>query len=163
MATNNVEESLHNKMNLYLPTNKITNTNFIISLRNVIINYKIKKEKIIRKDFVTRALIEYSKKIKNNKFEWLKYDEFKNIEKKIIKESINSLDVNDIIGLINSLNNLELDNNTNNKEIANEDMDEINNILIEENNEDDNEEEISYKSINLLIYNDHIPLIINFL
>ena len=69
-------------MNLYLPTNKNTNTNFIISLRNVIINYETKKEKIIRKDFVTRALIEYSKKIKNNKFEWLKYDEFKNIEKK---------------------------------------------------------------------------------
>ena len=91
-------------MNLYLPTNKITNTNFIISLRNVIINYETKKEKIIRKDFVTRALIEYSKKIKNNKFEWLKYDEFKNIEKKIIKESINSLDDNAIIGLINSLN-----------------------------------------------------------
>ena len=65
------------------------------------------------------------------------------LKKKIIKQSKNSLDDNAIIGLINSLNNLELDNNTNNKEIANEDMDEINSILIEENNENDNEEEIS--------------------
>ena len=65
------------------------------------------------------------------------------LKKKIIKESINSLDNNAIIGLINSLNNLELDNNTNNNEIVNEDMDEINNILIEENNENNNEEEIS--------------------
>ena len=45
--------------------------------------------------------------------------------------------------LLKNLYNLELDNNTNNNEIANEDMDEINNILIEENNENDNEEEIS--------------------
>jgi len=66
-ATNNIEESLHNKMNQYLPTNRVTNTNFIISLRNVILNYETKKESIIRKDFVTRALIEYSKPIKKKK------------------------------------------------------------------------------------------------
>ena len=36
------------------------------------------------------------------------------LKKTIIKESKNSLDDNAIIGLINSLNNLELDNNANN-------------------------------------------------
>ena len=72
------------------------------------------------------------------------------LKKKIIKQSKNSLDDNAIIGLINSLNNLELDNNANNNEIVNEDVDEINNKLIEENNENDNEEEISlnFDSIN---------------
>jgi len=62
--TNNIAESLHNKLNLYLPNNKITNSNFIISLRNVIINYKIKKNNIIRNDYVTKSLIECSKGVK---------------------------------------------------------------------------------------------------
>ena len=39
----------------------------------------------------------------------LKYDEFKNIERRIIKDSINSLDENSIKALIKSLNDLKID------------------------------------------------------
>ena len=59
-ATNNVAESLHSKMNQYLPNNKISNTNFILSIRNIISNYELKKDNVIRKDYVTCTLIEYS-------------------------------------------------------------------------------------------------------
>ena len=50
-ASNNIAETLHSKLNIYLPTNRLINNNFIISVRNVLINYEIKKvilqEKII--------------------------------------------------------------------------------------------------------------------
>ena len=42
-VTNNIAETLHHKMNLYLPNKKINNHNFIISLRNVIRNYETLK------------------------------------------------------------------------------------------------------------------------
>ena len=47
-------------MNQYLPNNKISNTNFILSIRNIISNYELKKDNVIRKDYVTCTLIEYS-------------------------------------------------------------------------------------------------------
>ena len=59
--TNNIDESLHNKINYYLPSKKITYNNFIISIRNIFINYENKNINLIRKDFVTKALISYSK------------------------------------------------------------------------------------------------------
>ena len=43
-----LKKSLHNKLNLYLPNKKITNSNVILSIGNVILNYEIEKEKIIR-------------------------------------------------------------------------------------------------------------------
>ena len=43
-----LQKSLHNKLNLYLLNKKITNSNFILSIGNVILNYEIEKEKIIR-------------------------------------------------------------------------------------------------------------------
>lgn len=55
---------MNNKSYLYLPNKKITNNNFILSIGNVILNYKIEKETIIRQDYVTKTLIEYSKNIK---------------------------------------------------------------------------------------------------
>ena len=49
-STNNIEESLHNKLSLYIPNKKVTNFNFIISLRNVISNCETLKENITRHD-----------------------------------------------------------------------------------------------------------------
>ena len=63
-ATNNIAESLHNKISLYLPNKKITNNNFLIAIRNILINNEIKKRSVARKDVVTRTLIEISKNIK---------------------------------------------------------------------------------------------------
>ena len=35
-----------------------------------------------RKDYVSRALIEYSKTINNQNYKWLNFNTFKNLEKK---------------------------------------------------------------------------------
>ena len=51
-AANNIEESLHNKLNIYIPTKKITYHNFIISLNNVIFNYETPKVNITRHDYI---------------------------------------------------------------------------------------------------------------
>jgi len=37
-STNNIEESLNNKISLYIPSKKVTNFNFIMSLRSIISN-----------------------------------------------------------------------------------------------------------------------------
>ena len=69
--TNNIAESLHNKLSLYLPNKKVTNSNFILSIGNVILNYEIEKEKIIRKDYVTKSLLEIATNTNKNKYEWI--------------------------------------------------------------------------------------------
>lgn len=146
-ATNNVAESLHSKMNQYLPNNKNSNTNFIISIRNIISNYELKKENIIRKVYVTRTLIEYSKTLMNNNFTWLTYNTFKNLEKNLIKNSnktINDDDINEIIYKLDNVNFVDNHCNATNKnsdnndkkeeEISNDNLSIISNEILSENN-----------------------------
>ena len=52
-------------------------------MRNVLINYEIKKSNIIRKDYITKKLVNYTKDIKKNQYQWLDYETFKKIEKKL--------------------------------------------------------------------------------
>ena len=60
---NNIEEALHSKINTYLPTKKISDVNFVISMRNTIANCEAKKENI-SKAYIIRYLVEYSKTVK---------------------------------------------------------------------------------------------------
>ena len=108
-ATNNIEETLHNKINLYLPNKRINNHNFIISLRNVIKNYETLRTNIHRHDYVTKALIKYCCKIKLNEYKWLDYETFKKLEKEIITEEKDELKCNVVEELINLLNGLNVD------------------------------------------------------
>lgn len=81
---------------------------------------------MIRKDYVSRALIEYSKTINNQNYKWLNFNTFKNLEKKIINE--NSLLNSDAVqNLIDSLNSLEKEDNNN--KIINDDEINANDIL----------------------------------
>lgn len=88
-ATNNIAESLHSKINNYLPSRKICCNNFILSLRNIIQYNEIKKNDIPRKDYITKTLVYYADTVKDNKFTWIKYEKFKEMEKNIIMESKN--------------------------------------------------------------------------
>ena len=137
--TNNIAESLHNKLNLYLPNKKITNSNFILSIRNVILNYEIIKDNILRKDYVTKTLLEYVKDIKKNDYEWLTYEKFKTLEKEVIKKCNNSLDIDVIEELINSLNDLHVDKIENNEIIDKENSEQMDISIIDEESEDDKE------------------------
>ena len=50
-------------------------------MRNLLINYEIKKSNIIRKDYITKTLVNYTKDLKKNKYQWFDYETFKKIEK----------------------------------------------------------------------------------
>ena len=132
-----MEESLHNKLDLYIPNKKITNYNFITSLKNIIENYQTLKENILRHDYVTKALIYYSKTAKINEYTRIDYQSFKSIEHKIIMDENANIDIDNINNIIKSVNKLELDeikeNNINN---FNENEDELsdNSLKGEENN-----------------------------
>ena len=61
----NIVKSLHSKINKSISTyKKLTNTNFIIAIRNILYDNEIKKNEIERKDFITKTLIENTKTIK---------------------------------------------------------------------------------------------------
>ena len=92
-STNNIAEALHNKLALYIPTKKVSNTNFIMSICNVIKNYEIKCNDIIRKDYITQTLIDLAKKIKYNNYKCT-YDEFLELEKNVIKLTNNDIEIN---------------------------------------------------------------------
>ena len=75
--TNIIIESLHSKINYYLPKRKTTVYNFIKSLENVIFNDTIKNNNIKRYDFKTRSLlILINKENLNNNIHWIDYEVF---------------------------------------------------------------------------------------
>ena len=69
---------------------------------------KLRKEKITRHDYITRSLVYYSKTIKKNKYKWLNYETFKNIEKKIITEENAGMEINNVINIIQAINKIDL-------------------------------------------------------
>ena len=76
--TNNIIESIHQKLNSKLnnqPSNKLT---FINALKNIFINDIIKNDTVKRYDFITKSLINLIEKedLLNN-IKWIDYDTFK--------------------------------------------------------------------------------------
>ena len=99
-ATNNIAENLHSKLNLYLIAKKKTVNNFIFSIRNVLINYESKRDQIIRKDYVTKTLLNYSRSIKYNEYRWITYEDFKKMEENVIKNSNKNLNIDAVNELL---------------------------------------------------------------
>ena len=61
---------------VYLPTKKCFNINFLIDIWKIIKNSELKKSDIIRKDYATQTLFEYSKSFKFKKYKWLDYNTY---------------------------------------------------------------------------------------
>ena len=76
--TNNIEEKLHSKLNLYLPNKKITRNNFISSLKKVIEYYETNRDNIQRKDYINKTLVKYAKTIKKIIMNGLNMNNLKN-------------------------------------------------------------------------------------
>ena len=76
--TNNIIESIHQKLNSKLnnqPSNKLA---FINSLKNIFINDIIKNDTVKRYDFITKSLINLIEKEElENYIKWIDYDTFK--------------------------------------------------------------------------------------
>ena len=70
--TNNVAESIHQKLDYYLPKRKTTPLDFIKSVRNCFINFDIKNTEMERFDIKTRTIISIINGEKlNEKFKWI--------------------------------------------------------------------------------------------
>lgn len=73
------------------------------------IYYEIKKDSLIRKDFVTKSLIYYAKTIKKNNYKMIRLFYIWKFGKKVITEyNINS-DIIVVNQIINSINNLNIE------------------------------------------------------
>lgn len=55
ICTNNIIESLHSKLNYYLPLHAAIQYNFINVIKNILINDSIINTSIIRKDIKTKS------------------------------------------------------------------------------------------------------------
>ena len=173
--TNNISESLHSKINFYLPKYTTSSQNFSESMIKVFLDDSIKIESIKRYDIKSRAIISIIEDLNlNTEAKWVKYETFKNYEFKLLKDNYkenSDLEINSLYKEINyDLDDKEEKNisNNNNKNIImqddkkeNEDdldVDEID-INNEENeikeedvndNEENNEECIlNYNNFNL--------------
>lgn len=74
--TNNVSESLHKKINNYLPKTKTTPYDFIDSIKNILLENEIKFCEVKRFDYVSRCIIIMIETEKlNEEPKWLKYKE----------------------------------------------------------------------------------------
>ena len=55
--TNNIEESIHSKINYNLPKKNTTNSDFIFTVENIFINEQFKNKKLILYDYVSQTLL----------------------------------------------------------------------------------------------------------
>ena len=143
--TNNICESINSKINLYLPKKVTSNVDFVECLTKIFINNKFDNKDIIRHDYISRPLIKIIKdKDLNENLQWIKYDEFIRVQKYIINGMEDDLEEDDINKLISLLNNISIKDKDDsfsegkcNNSLNSED-------IIEENEEQNNESNISY-------------------
>ena len=103
--TNNIAESFHGKIENYLPKGITTKKGFLLCMNKILKNLELKKNEIKRHDYKTKVLIYIAKKINGgDKFKWYSYNDFKNIEFDIIKNSEKFKDNNKINSIIEILN-----------------------------------------------------------
>ena len=151
-VTNNIAESLHSKINKYLPRNHTSAENFVITMKKVFIDNSIKNNNIIRYDIKTRAIIQIIKDFDlNNETKWIQYKDFKNYEKNCIKNINNNFNDSDINNIYKDINYYLEEISNNEESLVSNDInegccnhnrknnDDINNIKDEENKNNINE------------------------
>ena len=123
--TNNIVESLHGKLNYYLPKHTSNQYNFINSLNNVFVNDAINNNNIIRHDYSTKSLLLLIEKEKiNEEFKWITFEKFKYYLNLAIKNENTDYEKNDIENFIIAI---EKDLNMENSFLEdNNDIDETN-------------------------------------
>ena len=91
--TNNLVENLNSKIDFYLPKRKTTNVDFINSITNIMINSKFNNKEIVRKDYISRALISIIKKYNlNDNLKWISYADYKKELINILNNNVKDLD-----------------------------------------------------------------------
>ena len=76
--SNNIFETIHNKIANHLPNSRTTKNNFKDTIKYILNTYSFKKNQFVRKDYITRTLIIIIEKFNiNNEPKFIKYDLFK--------------------------------------------------------------------------------------
>jgi len=145
--TNNVAESIHQKLDYYLPKRKTTPLDFIESVRNCFINFDIKNTEMERFDIKTRTIISIINGEKlNEKFKWISLDDYKRYLKNIINENkglSNEIEVNKYITLVEDMDPKE--NNITLKKEYETIENEQENIIVD--SQDDNKDNLNYNEL----------------
>ena len=159
--TNNISESLHSKINYYLPKYSTSSQNFSESMIKVFLDDTIKLETVKRYDIKSRAIIDIIKEFQLNKErKWIKFEIFKKFELKLLNENFkddSDIEINTLYKEINyDLNETEEKKNSDNEE----------NIINEyvKNNEKENENVINIDIDNIdnscnIINNENVDII----
>ena len=102
-TTNNICESLNSKFSFYLPKKESNNYNFVCSISSILSNDLLdNNKKIYRKDMKTKCLIKLIDDLDyNNNLEWVSYDTIKKYLKEIINKNIENEDDEQIENIIN--------------------------------------------------------------
>lgn len=117
--TNNIAESLHSRINFYLPK-QITKPNiFIEAFKKVFINNELKHNAVNRYDYNSKTIIQIiDKENLNEKFKWITLEIYFKHQKNILlneNERLNNNDIKELIEIINDIdaedNNLYYENN----------------------------------------------------
>jgi len=152
--TNNIEESIHSKINYNLPKKSTTNNDFINTVENIFINEQFKNKKLIRYDYISQNLLAIIDDLNFNKnLQWISYEKYIKYNKFIIKKRKGELDNNNEENLINMINRLDINENNDIKKINN-DIEEkkLSNDSSENNSEEndikDTVSDIEFKGIN---------------
>ena len=68
-------ESIHSKIFKLIHKAKLSLNDFINLMKNILTYNEIKKQNIIRKDYIAKTLAKISLELEDNNLEWLKYDQ----------------------------------------------------------------------------------------
>ena len=132
--TNNISESLHSKINYYIPRSKMTSFVFINAIKNFLFKNELKTNIIKRRDYISKTLIKFAKDITDSKdFKWITHENFIKEQKKIIHDENENLNMNLIEDIISNINNIECIEVNNSKNDQNA-LSEIGDIKKEKNN-----------------------------
>ena len=131
-----------------IPKTKLSPNDFINVMKNILTHNEIKKQNIIRKDYIAKALANIALELEENDLEWLKYDQFKIKLKNLLEEEEQGKNnVNIITEMIDKLDlleenesNIEESNKIKSEEENSELEDEISNL--NENNNDINNKNV---------------------
>ena len=168
--TNNVAESLHRRIDFYLPKQITKSNTFIETFKKILINNELKRNSVERYDYNSKTLIEIiDKENLNDNFKWITLDIYFKYQKIIIeKDKKNNLAIDDLKKIIENINYINNENDTNSE--SNEELeiidksDKINNEKNSSQKDDaDNEQDlIKEYNNNERDYRDCIESISNF-
>ena len=156
--TNNIIESFHGKIAKYLTKGKTTSKTFISAMTKILKDCDLEKNNIKRHDYKTQTLINIANNYKETKdFKWFNFNEFYELEKKIIQDHKKGTETGELEKVISDINNVDIDENIEDEDYIKEDNlsnnSEYDNHDYEVENANNNENINTNENLNF-IYND---------